>query len=112
MKRMIIIVLDSVGIGELPDSRAYGDEGSDTLGHIARDVQGFRIPNLQKLGLANIDGVSLNSVEKAQSPAGLTEKWQRGLPGRIRQPGTGKYQELFWSTLSRLPEWFFKAADG
>ena len=58
MKRVIIIVLDSAGIGEMPDSMAYGDEGSDTLGHIAELSKGFALPNLGKLGLGKIDGVS------------------------------------------------------
>lgn len=52
--RMIAIVLDSVGIGELPDADAYGDAGAHTLGHIAASVPDFDLPNLRKLGLANI----------------------------------------------------------
>ena len=51
--RMIWIVLDSVGIGELPDAADYGDVGRDTLGHIARS-RPLRLPNLVRLGLANI----------------------------------------------------------
>jgi phosphopentomutase len=51
--RLIWIVLDSVGIGELPDAAAYGDSGRDTLGHIARS-RPLNIPNLVRLGLANI----------------------------------------------------------
>lgn len=56
MKRVIILVLDSVGIGEQPDSAAYGDAGSNTLGHIAAMVEGFKLPNLERLGLGCIDG--------------------------------------------------------
>ena len=51
--RVIWIVLDSVGIGEMPDAADYGDAGSDTLGHIARR-RGLRLPNLARLGLGNI----------------------------------------------------------
>jgi phosphopentomutase len=51
MKRAAIIVLDGVGIGAAPDQRAYGDEGSDTLGNLARVVGGLRLPNLERLGL-------------------------------------------------------------
>ncbi|MCX6624216.1 MAG: phosphopentomutase, partial [Acidobacteria bacterium] len=51
--RIIWIVLDSVGVGEMPDAAAYGDAGSDTLGHIARQVE-LRLPNFRELGLANI----------------------------------------------------------
>ncbi|NLK67784.1 MAG: phosphopentomutase [Clostridiaceae bacterium] len=56
MKKFIVIVLDSVGIGEMPDSKDYGDEGSNTLGHISQSIEDFALPNLEKLGLANIDG--------------------------------------------------------
>lgn len=52
--RVFLIVMDSVGIGELPDAPRFRDEGAHTLGHIAERVQGFRMPNLEKLGLANI----------------------------------------------------------
>lgn len=57
MKRVIIVVLDSAGIGEMPDAAEYGDEGSNTLGNIAAAVSGFSLPNLEKLGLGNIDGI-------------------------------------------------------
>jgi phosphopentomutase len=53
-QRFILIVLDSVGIGELPDAHLYKDEGSNTLVNTARAVGGLRIPNLGKLGLGNI----------------------------------------------------------
>ena len=48
--RAIVIVLDSVGVGELPDAPAYGDAGSDTLGNIARRIP-LRVPALRRLGL-------------------------------------------------------------
>src|SRR5204863_2179106 len=50
-KRAAIIVLDGVGIGPAPDTAAYGDAGSDTLGNVARAVGGLRLPNLERLGL-------------------------------------------------------------
>ncbi|MDO7905131.1 phosphopentomutase [Paenibacillus sp. JX-17] len=53
-KRICFIVLDSVGIGELPDAVKFGDEGSHTLGHILERVPGVKLPNMQKLGLGNI----------------------------------------------------------
>jgi phosphopentomutase len=56
MKRAIIIVMDSVGFGELPDADKYGDVGSNTLGNIAEAIEGFKLENLQLLGLGNIDG--------------------------------------------------------
>jgi phosphopentomutase len=52
-KRVIWIVLDSVGVGEMPDAAAYGDAGSDTLGNIVRQ-RGLNVPNLCQLGLANL----------------------------------------------------------
>jgi phosphopentomutase len=52
-RRVIWIVLDSVGIGEMPDAAAYGDAGSDTLGNIAR-LRPMRLPNMCSLGLGNI----------------------------------------------------------
>ncbi|MDO4296475.1 MAG: phosphopentomutase, partial [bacterium] len=53
-KRIFIVVLDSLGIGAMPDSPDYGDFGVDTLGHIAEHRNPFAIPNLQKLGMANL----------------------------------------------------------
>jgi len=65
-KRIFIIVLDSLGIGEMNDSKEYGDEGANTLGHIAEQTKDFYIPNLQKLGLANL--CELKGVEPAKEP--------------------------------------------
>ena len=53
-ERVILIVLDSVGCGALPDADLYGDVGSDTLGNTARAVGGLDLPNLQRLGLGNV----------------------------------------------------------
>lgn len=65
-KRIFTIVLDSVGIGELPDSADYGDAGVNTLGHIAERTDGLQIPNLQKLGLANL--CNLQGIEPVEDP--------------------------------------------
>ena len=59
MKRVILIVMDSVGAGELPDAQKYGDKGSNTLGNIAAAVKGFTLANLQKLGLGYIEGMQM-----------------------------------------------------
>lgn len=56
MKRIFLVVLDSVGIGELPDANLYGDEGSHTL-YAASTSSEFHMPNMEKLGLFHIDGV-------------------------------------------------------
>jgi phosphopentomutase len=55
--RAIVLVLDSVGVGELPDASEYGDVGSNTLGNTARAVGGLRMPNLEAMGLGNITPV-------------------------------------------------------
>ena len=60
IKRIIVIVLDSVGIGEAPDAAAFGDVGSNTIGNIAQAVGGLNLPNMEAMGLGNIailDGV-------------------------------------------------------
>ena len=55
MARACVIVLDAVGAGELPDADDYGDEGSDTLGNVSRAVGGLDLPNLEALGLGNVE---------------------------------------------------------
>ena len=54
IQRVIIIVLDSVGIGEAPDTAAYDDVGSHTLGNIAQTIGGLHLPQMEAMGLANI----------------------------------------------------------
>ena len=75
MKRVFLIVLDSVGIGEMPDAADYGDAGSDTLKAASKSPY-FSMPNMKKLGLFNIDGVTCGERESAPSGAvaRLTEK--------------------------------------
>jgi phosphopentomutase len=55
MPRACVIVLDAVGAGALPDADEYGDEGSDTLGNVARAVGGLDLPNMEALGLGNVE---------------------------------------------------------
>ena len=57
MKKAILIITDSLGVGALPDAAQYGDAGADTFGHIAEKCGGLNIPNLLKLGMGNIEGV-------------------------------------------------------
>ena len=59
-RRVILIVMDSVGIGEMPDADEYGDAGASTLGHIAERVPTLSLPNLCSLGLSSIEGVNIN----------------------------------------------------
>jgi phosphopentomutase len=82
--RVIWIVLDSVGIGELPDAAAYGDVGRDTLGHIARS-RPLQLPNLVRLGLANIK--PLANLTPAANPAGSYGKGATVSPGKDTTAG-------------------------
>ena len=66
--RVFVIVLDSLGIGAMADAGRFGDEGADTLGHISDTVEHLHIPNLAKLGLANLK--SLRQVMPVQKPEG------------------------------------------
>jgi phosphopentomutase len=78
-KRIFLIVLDSVGIGEEPDAAEYGDEGSNTLAAAATSSS-FAMPNMQKLGLFNIDGVSCRP--KVENPAGAFGRMQEASKGK------------------------------
>lgn len=66
MKRAILLILDSVGIGEMPDAHEYGDVGSNTLANTARVTGGLYLPNLQAMGLGNIHDIM--GVEKTEDP--------------------------------------------
>ncbi|MGI6010897.1 MAG: phosphopentomutase [Ruminococcus sp.] len=67
-KRIFLIVLDSLGIGAMPDSESYGDTGVDTFGHIAERAGKMNIPNLRKLGMLNLHPVS--GMDGVEHPAG------------------------------------------
>ncbi len=82
--RVIWIVLDSVGIGEMPDAEAYGDKGSDTLGNIARQ-RALKLPNLCRLGLANIR--PLTGLAPVAAPAGDYGKCTLASPGKDTTTG-------------------------
>jgi phosphopentomutase len=86
--RAIVIVLDSVGIGELPDAAAYGDQGSDTLGNIARAVP-LRVPTLRSLGLDRL----VPALAGRKDPpyiAGVPSHEPRGAYGRMAEASPGK----------------------
>ena len=67
-KRIFTIVIDSLGVGALPDAGDYGDVGTDTLGHISQHIDEFNIPNLQKIGIANLH--PLKQVNAVENPMG------------------------------------------
>jgi len=82
--RVIWIVLDSVGIGELPDAADYGDVGRSTLGHIA-ESRALAVPNLMRLGLANI--APLAHLQAAAAPIGAYGKGATHSPGKDTTTG-------------------------
>lgn len=73
MKRVTLIVTDSMGVGELPDADKYGDKGTHTFNHAAQAVKDFSVPNLAALGIGNISGVAGGSLAVAE-PAGAYGK--------------------------------------
>ncbi|MBQ2389200.1 MAG: phosphopentomutase, partial [Clostridia bacterium] len=75
IKRVFLIVLDSLGIGEMPDANSFGDRGANTLKRISRSPE-FKVDNLIRLGLGNIDGIDyLNRAESPLAAVGrMTEK--------------------------------------
>ncbi len=84
-KRAVLIVLDSVGVGEAPDAADFGDVGADTLGHIAQTVDGFDMPNMRSLGLGNIAGIDdLAAVDQPQANFG---RMQEIAPGKDTTSG-------------------------
>ncbi|HZT38685.1 MAG TPA: phosphopentomutase [Bryobacteraceae bacterium] len=83
-RRVVWIVLDSVGIGEMPDAAAYGDSGSDTLGHIAR-LRPLNLPNLRALGLGNIR--PLDGIDPAVCPLGAYGRCALASPGKDTTTG-------------------------
>lgn len=72
IKRTVCLVADGFGVGEAPDAALYGDEGSNTLGHIADHVGGLRLPNLEKLGLGNLG--KFKGIAPAKSPLALVSR--------------------------------------
>ncbi len=80
MARACVIVLDAVGAGELPDAAEYGDEGSDTLGNVARTVGGLDLPSLEALGLGNVEPLE-GCPPQSGAPA---------VAGRLRERSKGK----------------------
>jgi phosphopentomutase len=83
-KRVIWIVLDSVGVGEMPDASAYGDAGSDTLGNIVR-LRGLDAPNLCRLGLGNLKPMA--RLPKADAPEGSFGRCTLASPGKDTTTG-------------------------
>ncbi len=84
-KRVFTIVIDSLGIGPMPDSEQFGDVGVDTLGHIADTVEQLQIPNLQKLGIANLK--KLKHIDPMERPLGYFCVMQEASNGKDTMTG-------------------------
>ncbi len=80
IRRVIWIVLDSVGMGALPDADRFGDTGANTIYHLARAYQNFKLPNLRRLGYGNIDG--MQGIDAVVNPIGCY--------GRLKELSNGK----------------------
>lgn len=92
-KRVFLVVLDSMGVGAMADSPEYGDVGVDTLGHISQSVEAFHIPNLQKLGLANLH--PLQQVEPVSRPAGRFCRLREASRGKDTMTGHWEMMGLY-----------------
>ncbi len=84
-KRIFTIVIDSLGIGAAADAAQYGDANTDTLGHIADTVKDLQIPNLQRLGMANLH--PLTGVEPVKQPLGYFMKMNEASVGKDTMTG-------------------------
>jgi len=84
-KRVFLVVMDSVGIGEAPDAEQFDDLGADTLGHIADHMNGLKMPNMEKLGLGNIR--ELNGVSSVEKPMAHYTKMMEASNGKDTMTG-------------------------
>lgn len=106
-KRIFLIVMDSVGIGEAPDAEKFGDQGADTFGHIAEKMDGLNMPNMAKLGLSNI--CELKGIQKADQPLAVFTKMQEASNGKDTMTGHWEIMGLNIETPFRVfPDGFPK----
>jgi len=99
-KRIHLIVMDSVGIGEAPDAAQFDDVGSDTLGHIAQECGGLNMPNMAALGLSNIR--SIPGIEVVERPLGYYGKMQETSRGKDTMTGHWEIMGLYIDTPFRV----------
>ncbi|MEI3607566.1 phosphopentomutase [Pseudogracilibacillus sp. SE30717A] len=102
MKRIFLIVMDSVGIGEAPDAELFNDEGADTLGHIAEYMKGLHMPNLGRLGLSNIR--KIEGIDTVTNPEGHYTKMQEASNGKDTMTGHWEIAGLHVNTPFRTFE--------
>ena len=92
-QRIFVIVLDSLGVGAMPDSKEYGDIGVDTFGHMGEKMGTMQIPNLQKLGMANLH--SIPGVEPVKQPLGVYTKLRERSLGKDTMTGHWEMMGLY-----------------
>ncbi|EDS78327.1 phosphopentomutase [Clostridium botulinum C str. Eklund] len=85
INRVIWIVLDSVGMGVLPDADKYGDVGANTIGNVSKAVGGLKTPNMSKIGLGNID--EIKGIEKVENPIGCYSRFKEMSNGKDTTTG-------------------------
>ena len=95
-KRIFTVVIDSLGVGAMPDAADYNDAGADTLGHIAREMDAFHIPHLQRLGMANLH--PLKQVPPAEKPLGRYTKLYEASTGKDTMTGHWEMMGLHITT--------------
>ena len=95
-RRVIIIVLDSVGIGELPDAASFGDKGCNTLGHIAATSKSLNLINLAALGIGNI--IPIQNIEPVKTPSGCFGKMAEKSRGKDTTVGHWEIAGVITST--------------
>ncbi|WP_394232846.1 phosphopentomutase [Niallia oryzisoli] len=99
-KRIFLIVMDSVGIGEAPDAAQFGDKGSHTLGHIAEKMNGLNMPNMEKLGLGLIE--EIKGIKKVETPLSLYTKMKEASNGKDTMTGHWEIMGLHIETPFRV----------
>lgn len=99
-KRIVILVADGFGVGEAPDARLYGDEGSNTLAHVASSVGGIKLPNLEKLGLGNLG--TFEGLHPIKDPKALVARMAEKSKGKDTTTGHWELAGLVTETPFQL----------
>ncbi len=106
MSKVILIVTDSMGVGALPDADRYGDSGADTFGHVLENKKDIKIPNLIKLGIGNIAGVSWKNLA-CDRPMGAFGKMAEASTGKDTITGHWEIAGIYTKTpFKTYPEGF------
>lgn len=99
INRVIWVVLDSVGMGEMPDAARFHDEGCNTIGHVSKMAGGLRLPNMEKLGYGNIDG--MEGIVKCDNPIGCFARLEELSNGK--DTTTGHWEMIGIHTTKAFP---------